>query len=332
MSRKIPRIADLRDPVTGLFPPLAGGSPDNPIPYPLEPVTVSNTLITLDQYVAAPDVIRRRIAEIAGQEFYAHKIFSDGGNVNSAYLFERPNPLLTDLYAARRTQEMAPGTVAPLLTFVRGVPMVAVPREIGAKFELTKQERKTNDPILVENAMTQQANTFARDLEIMALSELNAVITATTRTFASGSTLAAAAATTFNTRTASNQPAADVAKIIATIHNEQRGHRLNSVIYNTLDWATLTTIYGASGGDGEAGARAMLRSFGITTVDVSVQQTAGKAKFYEAGQVGRWGSQFPLSEVAWIDHDRDELWNFQMTVSPVFAVTDQFAMLEQTGL
>jgi hypothetical protein len=86
--------------------------PDNPIPYPLDPVSVSGTLITLDQYVENPTVITRRVAEIAAQRFYAHKIFSAGPEVTGgAILFERPNPLLTDLYAGRRTQEMAPGTV-----------------------------------------------------------------------------------------------------------------------------------------------------------------------------------------------------------------------------
>jgi hypothetical protein len=307
--------------------------PDNPIPYPLDPVSVSGTLITLDQYVNSPTVMTRVIAEIAGQEFYAHRIFSAGPGVEGgALLFERPNPLLTDLYAGRRLQEMAPGTQAPLLTFVRGVPMVAVPREVGGKFELTKQERKRNNPILATNAMTQIGNTVARDLEIMALSELNAVISATTRTFAAGSTLAAAAATTFSTKTASNQPAADIATMVATVHNEQRGRKLNSALYNTLDWAKLQTIFGVGGGSGDAGARAMLAAFGITNVFVSVQQTATKAKFWEEGQVGVWSNEFPLDENTWEDPDRDRLWTYQVTVSPTLAVTDQFAMIEMTGL
>jgi hypothetical protein len=314
--------------------------PASPIPYPLDPVTVSGTLITMDQYLNAPTVMVRRIADIAAQEFFAHKIFSNGGAVTGgAILFERPNPLLTDLFAERRLQEMAPGTTAPVLTFVRGVPMVAVPREIGGKFPLTKQELKRNNPRLVETAMTQIGNTIARDLEVMALSELNAVISSTSRTFASTQTLATSAAATISTMTAANQPSADVGRLVATIRNEGRGHNLNSAIYNSLDWATMTAIYsvggvasGVKGVDGDAGARAMLRTHGISTVDVSVQQTLGKAKFYESGQVGTWSNEFPLEHITWIDEEEDQKRWDQFTVSPCYVVDDQFAMIEQTGL
>jgi hypothetical protein len=311
----------------------------SPIPYPLDPVTVSGTVISMDQYLNAPTVMLRRIADIAGQEFFAHKIFSNGGGVEGgAILFERPNPLLTDLYTERRLQEMAPGTAAPVLTFVRGVPMVALPREIGGKFSTTKQERKRNNPRLVETAMTQVGNTIARDLEVMALSELDAVISSTSRTFASTQTLATSAAATFATMTAANQPSADTGRMVATVRNEGRGHRLNSAIYNTLDWAKLTSIYsvgGIGGGgrvDGDAGARAMLATHGITTVDVSVQQAVGKAKFYEAGMVGTWSNEFPLEHISWIDNVEDQKRWEQFTVSPTYAVDDQYAIIEQTGL
>lgn len=311
--------------------------PSSPIPYPLDPVTVSGTTITMDMYLNAPTVMVRRIADISGQMFFAHKIFSNGGGVEGgAILFERPNPLLTDLFAERRLQEMAPGTTAPVLTFVRGVPMVALPREIGGKFPLTKQERKRNNPRLVETAMTQIGNTIARDLEIMALSELNSVITSTSRTFASTQTLAASAAFTMTTRTAANQPSADIGRMTATVLNEGRGHRLNSAIYNSLDWATLSSMYSDNGGNGagngDAGARQMLAAHGITTVDVSIQQTAGKAKFYEAGQVGTWATEFPLEHITWYDEEEDmKRWD-QFTVSPCYAVDDQYALIEQTGL
>lgn len=307
--------------------------PDSPIPYPLDPVAVSGTLITLDQYVQNPTVITRRVAEIAAQRFYAHKIFSPGPNVSGgAYLFERPNPLLTDLYAARRTQEIAPGAVVPLLTFTRGVPMVAVPRKIGGKFKLEKEERRRNDPGLVEDAITQMANTISRDMEIMALSELNAVISATSRTFAASTTLATAAAVTFSTKTAANQPSADIARLVATVDTEERGHVLDSVIYNSMDWATLVSIFAVGGADGQAGARGMLAANGITTVDVTPRQPQGRAKFYEAGRVGKWGNEFPLAEKTWEDPDTDDTWYYRNTVSPIMAVTDQFAMLEMTGL
>jgi hypothetical protein len=44
---------------------------------------------------------------------------------------------------------------------------------------------------------------------------------------------------------------------------------LNSAIYNSLDWATLVSIFAVGGADGQSGARAMLAANGITTVDVT---------------------------------------------------------------
>lgn len=305
---------------------------DNGFPYPLAGPVISGTLITMDQYLNAPMIMKRRVADIAAQEFFAHKIFSNGGEVANSILYSRPNPLLTDLYTARRMQEMAPGTAAPVLTFVVGVPMVALPRKIGGRFALTKEEKKSNDPWLIENGMTQAGNTIQRDLEMLALSELAAVGAAETRTFPSTQTLATSAATTFVTRTAANQPSADIARLVSTVHNEQRGHKVNSAIYNTLDWGVLQAIYSQNGGDGDVGARAMLAAHGITTVDVSVQQTQGKAKFYEAGQVGTWAYQFPLEHKQWIDEVEDDKEWHRFTVSPVYAVRDQFSFLEQTGL
>jgi hypothetical protein len=55
-------------------------------------------------------------------------------------------------------------------------------------------------------------------------------------------------------------------------------------------------------------------------------------KFYEAGQVGTWSNEFPLAEDSWYDKERDNVWKYQNTVSPTFAVEDQFAMLEMTGV
>ncbi len=308
--------------------------PDNPIPYPLDPVVVGGTLITLDQYVNAPTVITRRVAEIAAQRFFASKVFSPGPAITGgALLFERPNPLLTDLYAARRTQEMAPGTQAPVLTFVRGIPMVARPRKIGGKWSLTKEERQRNNPRLAERAMVQMANTITRDLEIMALSELNAVVASEGRTIAAGSTWAAAAATTFGTRTAANQPASDIANVVSAVDVEERGHVLNSAIFNPLDWANLKKIYASlNAGNGDASARAVLTDNGITTIDTTPRQPQGRVKLYEAGMVGTWSNEFPLTETTWFDEETDMTWWYQSTVSPAFAVDDQFAMLELVGV
>jgi hypothetical protein len=310
----------------GPLPRMAGGSPDAPVMYPLDPASVSGTEITLDQYVNSPTVITRAIAEYSQLRMYAHKVFSPGPGVEGgAILFERPNPLLTDLFARRRTQEMAPGTAFPKQEFLRGVPMVARPRKIGEEFEVTKEDRKRNNPRLVLNAITQAGNTILRDIETMALGELNAVIAAETRTTA-GQSWSTAASTTFSTKTAKNQPIADLIAAKTVIDLEERGQVLNAAIINPLDWANLVTIYGPEG------VNSMLTSVGIEDYTVTPRQLAGKVKLYQLGAVGDWSNEFPLDQSTWEDEHTDKTWHYAWSVSPTFAVTNQFALLELTGV
>lgn len=309
----------------GKLPRLAGAE-GSPHPYPLDPASVSGTQITLDQYVNNPTVLTRAIAEYAQLRMYAHKVFSPGPGVEGgAVLFERPNPLLTDIFAERRTQEMAPGTRFPKQAFLRGVPMIAKPRKIGQEFEVTKEDKKRNNPQLALNAITQFGNTIVRDVEIMALGELNAVIAAEARTVA-GQSWTTAAEQTFTSKTAKNQPVADLVNANVVIDMEERGHVLNSAIFNPLDWANLVTIYGA---DNVAG---VLESVKITDYTITPRQVHGKVKLYEAGMVGKWMNEFPLEEDSWEDKSTDKTWHYSSTISPAFAVQDQFAMIELTGV
>ncbi len=299
--------------------------PDSPVMYPLDPVSVSGTLITLDQYVEQPQVITRVIADLTMQHLYAHKIFSAGpGVTGGAILFERPNPLLTDLYAERRTQEVAPGTEFPVNKFARGVPMVARPRKIGDKFEITKEDKKRNNPRLIERAMQQNANTVTRDLEIMALSELSAVITAESRTYAGKSWSEQLGKSLLET-THIGQPLADFSGAKAAVDLEERGHVLNGAVFNPKEWLNLVNYYGSKDVD------AALASIGINEKYVTARQTAGRIKLYEAGGVGEWDNEFPLEEDSW-EEKKTQSWWYQDSISPAFAVTDQFAMLEVTGV
>jgi hypothetical protein len=264
--------------------------PNVPIPYALEPVSVSGTLLTLDQYVNSPTVITRRIAEIAGQRFYADKIFSAGPPVEGgALLYERPNPLLTDLYASRRTQEIAQGTQFPVLDFARGVPQVAVPRKIGGKIRVFKEERRRNRADLLQNNMVQAGNTLARDIEIMALSEINTVITATSRTTPAAAAWSTYNANTYNNTTRAAQPLSDILTLTTGIDLEERGHHLNAALFHPTDYAALVRYYGASG------VRPALEAVGImdwwTTPRIAAGSVGGGGPlFFEKGQVGVWSN------------------------------------------
>jgi hypothetical protein len=307
------------------LPIMAGGAEDSPVMYPLDPVSVSGTQITLDQYVEQPTVITRAIADLTTQHLYAHKIFSPGPDVTGgAILFERPNPLLTDLYAERRSQEVAPGAEFPINRFVRGVPMVARPRKIGDKFQVTKEDKKRNNPSLILRAIQQNANTLARDLEIMALSELSAVITAESRTHAGHSWSSQLAKTMLET-THVGQPLADLSDAKTIVEEEERGKVLNGAIMHPNEWLNLSKYYGA------ADIAEALKAIGIQEWFVTMRQTKGKVKLYEAGGVGDWATEFPLEEDEWEEKPTQSWW-YQWSVSPAFAVTDQFTLLEVTGV
>src|SRR5690349_3818888 len=106
--------------------------PENPVAYPLDPVSISGTTVTVDELVNDPSRITRDIADLAMLRFYMPQIFTAAGGVNGgALIFERPNTLDTDIYGGREPKEVAPGEEFPMQIFQRGVPMVARPRKIG---------------------------------------------------------------------------------------------------------------------------------------------------------------------------------------------------------
>lgn len=304
--------------------------PAAPVANPLAGPTVSNTSITLDVAINNPTVITRTIANLAAQNFFADKVFSVGGEVSGgAVLFERPPSVQTDLFAERDVQEVAPGEEFPVLTFLRGQPVAAYPRKIGGKWFIPREARKRNDVRLLTRYMQATANTIARKVDLMAIALLDSAISTFTRTYAAGTTWGVAAAVTFNTKTAANQPLSDLIGANASIMLEERGHQLNSIALSPTDYANLIRIYGPDG------VAAALASVGITQVIVSQRITAGAAYLFERGMVGFWRNEFPLQEETeeeGVAAGGRQRWHYQASVSPVMGVDDQYALLKLTGI
>lgn len=304
--------------------------PATPLAYPLGAPTISGNTITADEMLAQPTRITRSIADLAvSGRFFASRIFTTGGDVQGgAVLFERPPTLTTDLYASRDVQEVAPGEEFPLLTFDRGVPMVARPRKIGGKWFVTKEARKRNDIRAITRAMTQTANTIRRKTEQMAVAELDAVATAESRT-RTGISWSAAVALTEATRTHGNEPLADLVETQELIDLEERGHVLNGIVMHPNQWSDLVKIYGATG------VAPMLQSVGITEWYSTPRLTAGSAYLYEQGAVGEWRNEFPLEgevdEEGVAAGGRQRTW-YQWSISPVMLVDDPFAFIKLNGI
>jgi hypothetical protein len=301
--------------------------PTAPVTYPLGPPTVSGTTITVDVALNQPTRILRDIARLTDQKFFASRVFSDAGGVEGgAVLFELPPTTQTDLFAERGVQEVAPGEEFPVLTFLRGVPVVAKPRKIGGKFPVTKEQRQRNDQRVLQRAMTATANTIALTLDAMAVTVLNTAITANSRTLA-GQSWATAAGTTMTTRSGTNVATADLLAARKQVELEQRGHTLDSALLHPNQELSLLQAAAAMG----VTIDQLLATAGIRNWFSSARVTAGTAILYEAGQVGGWANEFPLAQDTWYENEIESTW-FQWSVSPAMFIDDPFGIVQLTGI
>jgi hypothetical protein len=301
--------------------------PASPVTFPLGPAVASGNTITVDTALKQPTRITRDIARLADKQFFASKVFSglpgvSGGSV----LYELPPSTATDLFAERGFQEVVPGAEHPILTFIRGVPMVTRPRKIGGKFPVTREQKLRNDQRILQRAITQAANTMALQLDALGMAVLQAAITANSRTMA-GQSWATAAGTTMTTRSGTNVPAADVINAQQTVDDEERAHRLDSIIINPTQYSALAKLALATGQSVEQ----MLGAVGITNVIKSRRQTAGTALLFEAGAVGFWANEEPLRGKTWEEQDPEQTW-YLWNIIPAVAVDDPYAMLQLTGI
>lgn len=301
--------------------------PASPITYPLGPPSISGNLITVDQALSNPTIITREIAQLADQKFFASKVFSDAGGIDGgAILYELPPTTATDLFAERAIQEVEPGAEFPVLTFLRGVPVVAKPKKIGGKVPVTKEAKKRNNVRYMQRAMIQAANTIALTLDAMAVSVLNTAISGNSRTVAGQSWSTAAGVTNLNV-SGTNQPIADLLTARKTVELELRGHMLNSAILHPNQELSLGQIAARVGTTIDM----LLSTAGIENWYSSPRVTAGTVILYEEGQVGGWANEFPLEEETWYEPEEQTDW-YQWSVSPAMFVDDPYALLELTGV
>lgn len=301
--------------------------PPAPVSYPLGAPTVSGTQITVDVLLQNPTRITRDIARLADQQFFASRVFSDAGGVQGgALIFELPPSVATDLFAERGVQEIAPGQEHPIMTFLRGVPVVTKPRKLGGKWFVTKEQRARNDVRVVQRAMVQTANTIALTLDTLAISVLNAAISGNSRTVA-GQSWATAAGTTFTTRSGTNQASADLLAARKLAELEQRGIRLDSALIHPNQELSLAEAASAMG----ITIDQIFAIAGINNWFSSARVTAGTAILYQSGQVGGWANEFPLTQAVWYENETERTW-YQWNVSPAVFVDNPYAVVELTGI
>jgi hypothetical protein len=302
--------------------------PAAPVSYPIGPATVSGNTITVDQALNSPTRILRDIARLTDQKFFASRVFGAGPEINGgSVLFELPPTTATDLFSERGFQEVAPMEEAPVLTFLRGVPVVAKPRKLMGRFPVSKEARRRNDVRLITKAMNQAANTLSLTLDAMAIAVLNAAITANSRTLA-GQSWATAAGTTMTTRSGTNVATADLLAAGKQTETEARGHVLDSILINPNQRLSLTQAAAAQG----ITIDQIFATAGIRNWFSSPRVTAGTAILYEAGQVGGWSNEFPLEQTTWTEEKTDNTTWFQWSISPAMFIDDPYGIVQLTGI
>jgi hypothetical protein len=300
---------------------------NSPVTYPLGPPSISGNLITVDQALANPTIITREIAQLSDQKFFASKVFTDAGGVSGgAILYELPPTTATDLFAATAIQEVEPGAEFPILTFLRGVPVLAKPRKLGGKFPITKEAKLRNNVRYMQRAMVQAANTIALTLDAIAVGILNTAISANSRTVAGQSWGTAASVTTLNA-SGTNQPISDLLTARQTVELELRGQTIDSAIMHPNQELSLAQTAARAGTTIDA----ILATAGITDWYASPRVTAGTVILYQAGQVGGWANEFPLEEETWYEPEEQTDW-YQWSVSPAMFVDNPYALIELTGV
>jgi hypothetical protein len=312
-----------------LLPQMAGGAEgsgfvDN-ISYPYDVATISGTNITLDMFVSKPKFITRAIALIALQKFYVNLIFAPAGAIDGgAVIYEQRTE--NDLYLDRDVRQVQPGDEFPTVLTHRGQPKTAQVEKFGGKFPVTDEARRRNQGGRVARAITQLANTITRKTQQRALIELDAAITAFSRT-AAGTSWSTAAGVALGSRVPTTGPIADLTMMEQLNEVGELGYDFDMAIMNPVQWRFFRL---AAGGD-VASARALLADSGITSVWVTNRQVAGKVKWLAKGQVGELGYELPLSTETWRDKDGKQQDWFQSYVLPIMYVTDPYAIYETTG-
>jgi hypothetical protein len=293
-----------------------------PASHPLGPPTLAGTLITVDLMLNQPTRITRMIMDLTLQRFVADRIFASAGGVTGgAVVYDQAT--WNELYAARDVERVAPGAEFPVLTGVQLIPKVASVEKWGGKVFITDEARDRNNTVLFMRLMRQVGNTIVRKINARAIAEMNAAVTSFARTFVGRSWSAVVTAGT-NASTAQQYPLRDFAQADLIAEQDELGVVFNLVLLNPQEYATLTTVYGAT-------SLAQFLQFIGKQIYVTNRVPAGTAYFVQEGQVGEMRIEKPLGTETWREPETERTWS-QSSVRPVMYVTNPYSILQATGL
>lgn len=314
----------------GVLPVIAGGvtTYGDAITNPLTAPTVGGTQVTVDVLLQNPTVITREIADRVMANFFLDKVFRTGGSVQGgAVLYTQANVI--DVYTDRDVERIQPGAEFPIVTGARTGPLVQPVEKFGGKFPVTDEAKERNDAGRVQNEMRRLSNTMVRKMQQRALAELQAAITAFSRTEASTVTWLKSAEEAQLNRVALNSPVAVIFKAIAAMEGLEMSYTFDTLIVNPLDLLNLNIFFGSAGALNSAMADA-----GITTIIKTPRKAVKSAYLVDGTMLGEMRLERAMRTT--VEREgaplmREQTW-IQSGVNPVFVVTDPYAAMEITNL
>jgi len=314
----------------GFVPVMAGGVTSYPdaIVNPLSAPTVATTTYTVDFLLQNPTRVTAQVNSLVMQNFFIDKVFNTGGDVQGgAVLYQQASVL--DVYTDRDVERVQPGAEFPVVTGARIAPLVAAVEKFGGKFPVTDEAKRRNDVSRVTNQIRRLSNTITRKLHQRGLAELEAAVTAFTRTEAVATKWITAAEAEAAKVKKIETPMVGILKAIARLEKDEMGY-----VFDTLIIHPVQAVYGRVFYTDDAGFKSALSDLGVTNLIVTPRAKEGSGLLVAGRQVGEMRLEEPLrtiTEREGAPEMREQTW-VQTAVNPVFLVTDPYAALELTGI
>lgn len=297
--------------------------PENaPVAHPLGPPTLSGANITVDTMLNQPTRITRALMDLSQEKFIMDLLFTSRGGISGgAIVYDQQTE--NELYPTRDVEQIAPGASFPLVTGDRLTPQVATIEKWGGKFFVTDEARIRNNAAMLQNHIVKLSNALVKQMNVRAVSELDASITATGQSFV-GREWDTVVVGGSGQSPSSDFPARDFAHAQRLADEQELGVMLDTVIMNPQEAESLRIVYGAD-------MAAVLADNGINYWLSSPRVTAGSAYFAEYQMVGEVGIEKPLATTTWRDEDTERDW-VKSGVSLVPYITNPYSVFKATGL
>ncbi|MFR9767059.1 major capsid protein [Nocardia sp. SC052] len=291
--------------------------------YPFGPPTVSGNSITVDLMLKEPTRINTYVSDTALVDYFADRIFVNGGGVSGgALLYTQATK--NDILPVRRAQEIAPGAEFPEVTFDRPAPLTAQVKKLGGRYPVTDEARDRNDLSVIQTETTKLGNDVRDQIHQRAIAELEASITAIgSAVQITGVSWADATALSMTTSTPAARPAADFVKAKKVMKGFGLGAVPTLWIVNPQEEMNFQTVYGDTW-------QSVLATWKVDMVSSDLV-AAGTAYALQERGVGQVRFEQELRTVTYREESRESTW-VQTSVRPVFAVTHPYSVLKVTGL